>query len=102
MLSSDHARVVADTGGVIGMWPSGLNADIADFVNNTIRLVEVVGIDHVGLGTDMDANFRPVLTSYLQVADWLNGLQSKGLKEDELAKIAGDNARRVLNRVLRS
>jgi membrane dipeptidase len=102
MLSSDHARAVADTGGVIGMWPSGLNADIADFVNNTIRLVEVVGIDHVGLGTDMDANFRPVLTSYLQVADWLNGLQSKGLKEDELAKIAGDNARRVLNRVLRS
>lgn len=102
MLSPDHARVVAETGGVIGMWPSGLNADLADFVDNTMRLVDVVGIDHVGLGTDMDANFRPVLSSYLQVGEWLNGLHSKGLKDQEVAKIAGGNARRVINRVLQS
>lgn len=100
MLSPDHARAVADTGGIIGMWPSGLNADLADFVDNTMRLVDVVGIDHVGLGTDMDANFRPVLSSYLQVGEWLNGLQKKGLSDKDVAKIAGGNAKRVLNRVL--
>lgn len=65
MVSPDHVRALADTGGVIGIWPSGLNADLADFVDNTMRLIDVVGIDHVGLGTDMDANFRPVLSSYL-------------------------------------
>ncbi|MFN3840149.1 MAG: dipeptidase [Cyclobacteriaceae bacterium] len=102
MLSPDHARAVADTGGIIGMWPSGLNASLSDFVDNTMRLIDVVGIDHVGLGTDMDANFRPVLSSYLEVGQWLNGLQSKGLNENETAKIAGGNARRVLNQVLRS
>lgn len=102
MVSADHARVVAGTGGVIGMWPSGLNNDLADFVDNTMRLVDVVGIDHVGLGTDMDANFRPVLFSYLQVSEWLNGLQAKGLGDKDVAKIAGGNARRVLNKVFRS
>jgi membrane dipeptidase len=102
MVSADHARAVADTGGVIGMWPSGLNADLADFVDNTMRLIDVVGIDHVGLGTDMDANFRPVLSSYLQVRDWQKGLQSKGLKESEVAKIAIGNATRVINQVLQT
>lgn len=101
MIIADHARVVAGTGGVIGMWPSGLNADLADFIDNTMRLIDVVGVDHVGLGTDMDANFRPVLHSYLQVGDWLNGLQAKGLSANDVAKIAGGNARRLLNKVFR-
>ncbi len=101
-LSPDHARVVAETGGVIGMWPSGLNKSLDDFVTNTLRLIDVVGTNHVGLGTDMDANFKPVLSNYLQVADWLSGLRAKGLTDSELNQVAGDNARRVLKKVLGS
>jgi membrane dipeptidase len=100
-ISKEHAKLVAQTGGAIGMWPCGLNKDFNDFVDNTMRLIDAVGIDHVGLGTDMDANFRPVLTSYLQVPDWLAALRKKGLSEEDVTKVAGGNVKRILDKVLK-
>jgi membrane dipeptidase len=100
MISAEHAKVVAQTGGVIGAWPSGLNKSFDDFIENTLKLIDVVGLDHVGLGTDMDANFKPVLNSYLQIPQFIGGLKSKGLKDDEVSRIAGGNMKRVLEKVL--
>lgn len=100
-ISIDHAKLVVKTGGVIGAWPSGFNNSFEEFVDNTLRLVEVVGIDHVGLGTDMDGNFKPVLGSYLELPKWIEALQAKGLSVEEVGKIAGGNARRVLGQVLK-
>ncbi len=31
------------------------------------RLADLIGVDHVGIGPDLDANFRPVLTGYDQL-----------------------------------
>jgi membrane dipeptidase len=98
-ISKAHAKVVAQTGGVIGMWPCGLNSSFDDFLNNTIKLIEVVGVDHVALGTDMDANFKPVLNSYLQMPQWTEGLKSKGLKDDEVRKVVGGNVKRVFEKI---
>lgn len=100
-ITEDHAKVVAQTGGVIGAWPSGFNKDFDEYVDNTMRLVDLVGIDHVGLGSDMDANFKPVLGNYLQLPQWIDGLKSKGLSENEVHKLAGGNAVRVLSEVLK-
>ncbi|MBS1508998.1 MAG: membrane dipeptidase [Bacteroidetes bacterium] len=100
-ITKEHAKVVAETGGVIGAWPSGFNTSFDDFVENTLKLIEVVGADHVGLGTDMDGNFKPVLNSYLQLDSWAAALQAKGLSREETAKVLGGNARRVLLQVLR-
>jgi len=100
-ITEDHAKVVAQTGGVIGAWPSGFNKDFDEYVDNTMRLVDLVGIDHVGLGSDMDANFKPVLGNYLQLPQWIDGLKSKGLSENEVYKLAGGNAVRVLSEVLK-
>jgi len=89
--------------GVIGAWPSGFaNRTFDDFVDQTMRLIDVVGVDHVGLGTDMDGNFKPVFSSYLQLPDWVAGLRSKGLSEIDVAKVAGGNALRVVGQVLKS
>jgi len=44
------------------------SATFGDFVDEVVRLIEAVGVDHVGIGTDMDANFRPVLTDYASSA----------------------------------
>jgi membrane dipeptidase len=96
----EHARLIAQTGGLIGVWPSGFNTSFDEFVDNTLRMVEAVGIDHVGLGTDMDGNFKPVFDSYRQTSQWLAGLKSKGLSDDDVRKIAGGNARRLLRKVL--
>ena len=99
-ISEEHARLVAKTGGVIGAWPSGFNASFDEFVSNTKRLIDVVGIDHVGLGTDMDSNFNPVLSAYEQVRDWAGGLQAMGLTQAEVAKVLGGNMQRVLAQVV--
>ncbi len=99
-ISPEHAKAVSGTGGVIGMWPCGLNKSFNDFVDNTLRMIDVVGIDHVGLGTDMDANFNPVLSSYLQLGQWRDALKAKGLKDEEVSKVAGGNAARVLKQVI--
>jgi membrane dipeptidase len=96
-----HAKLVAKTGGVIGVWPSGFNRSFDEFVDNTMRMVDVAGIDHVGLGTDMDVNFKPVFTSYIQLSQWGEALRTKGLSSEEVAKILGGNARRVLAKVIK-
>ncbi len=101
-ISVDHAKLIARTGGVIGAWPSGFSKNFDEFVDNTLRLADVVGIDHVGLGTDMDSNFKPVLDNYNQIPKWMEALHAKGLSDDEVKKIAGGNAKRVLQTVLKS
>jgi membrane dipeptidase len=100
-ITAEHAKLVAATGGVIGAWPSGYCTSFDDFIENTIRLVEVAGVDHVGLGTDMDGNFKPVFSSYTQLPAWAAGLQNKGLTDEEVTKIMGGNMRRTLTKILK-
>jgi membrane dipeptidase len=97
-----HAKLVAETGGLIGAWPSGFSKDINDFADQTLRLIDVVGIDHVGLGTDMDANFQPVITNYGEVSSWAELLENRGLSQDEIDKVLYGNAERLLKNVLRA
>ena len=99
-ITPEHAKLVASTGGVIGAWPSATNASFDEFVDNTKRLVDLVGVDHVGLGTDMDGNLRPVLADYTQFPAWTSALREKGFSADEVAKIAGGNMVRVLRQVV--
>jgi membrane dipeptidase len=102
LITKDHARLVADSGGVIGMWPSGFgNATFDEFVDNTLRLIDVVGVEHVGLGTDMDGNYKPVFDSYLQLPDWVEALFAKGLTEHEVNLVVGGNVHNLLQKVLK-
>lgn len=95
-LTPSHAKLVAQTKGVIGAWPSGYVNSFDEFLDAVRRLVDLVGVDHVGLGTDMDGNFKPVFSSYVQMPDWIEGLKKKGFREDEVRKIVGGNAQRVI------
>jgi membrane dipeptidase len=101
-ISKEHAKLVAQTGGIIGAWPSGFNKSFDEYVDNTLRLVEVVGIDHVGIGTDMDGNFKPVLSSYNQYLTFAEALKTKGLSSTEVEKIMGGNGKRVLSKIFKS
>jgi len=99
-ISVDHAKVVAGTGGVIGMWPSGFFPTFDAFVEGTFRMIDAAGIDHVGLGTDMDGNFKPVFDNYAQLIPWADALKAKGLSDADTRKVLGENALRVLKQVL--
>jgi len=101
-ISKEHAKLVAQTGGIIGAWPSGFNKSFEEYVENTLRLVEVVGIDHVGIGTDMDGNFKPVLSNYDQYPTFAEALKTNGLSPTEVEKVLGGNAKRVLSEIFKS
>lgn len=96
LISLEHAKLVAAAGGIIGSWPSGVGqTTFADYVDSILRLIDAVQIDHVAIGTDMDANFKPVLRSY---RDWSlipAALLVRGLREEDIAKVMGGNFLRV-------
>jgi membrane dipeptidase len=96
LITAEHAKMVGTAGGIIGSWPSGIgNSTFADYIDSIKRLIDTVGIDHVAIGTDMDANFKPVLRSY---RDWgliPAALLARGLRDDEAAKIMGGNFLRI-------
>ena len=96
LISSEHAKLVAAAGGIIGSWPSGMGqATFADFIDSIQRLVDTVGVEHVAIGTDMDANYKPVLRSY---RDWSlipAALLARGMQEAEVANIMGGNFLRI-------
>ncbi|HZY79436.1 MAG TPA: membrane dipeptidase [Cyclobacteriaceae bacterium] len=100
-LTPEHAKLIAKNGGVIGAWPSGYSTSFDDFMDNVKRLIDVVGVDHVGLGTDLDGNFKPVITSFLQLPQWAEAIKNKGFNNEEVQKITGNNAARILNKVLK-
>jgi membrane dipeptidase len=85
--------VVSDAGGLIGAWPSGVVSEtLDDFIDEVVRLVDLVGVEHVAIGTDLDANFRPVLTHYGQFDDLEDGLAARGFIADDIDRILGTNA----------
>ncbi len=104
-ISTDLARavvargggVVARGGGVVGAWPAGIGiSDMRGFVDRALELVEIAGIDHVCLGTDMDANYKPVFDTYANLPYFVAGLTQRGLAEAEVAKLIGGNYMRLL------
>ena len=51
LLSKEHAKVIADAGGVVGVWTHLVDSP-AEYVQAVKDMVDAVGIDHVGIGTD--------------------------------------------------
>ncbi|MDP9103236.1 MAG: membrane dipeptidase, partial [Pseudomonadota bacterium] len=93
-ISKDTARAIADSGGVVGAWPSGLGGvTLSDFVDRIFVLTEIVGAGHVAIGTDMDANYRPTMTNYRQLPLVVSELLRRGYGERNVAGLVGGNFR---------
>ena len=97
LITADHARVIASTGGVIGVWPSsGTYRDLQGMANGVKRMADVVGVEHVGLGTDMYGFISPpVFQSYEQLPALGDALITAGFSKEEVGMILGGNYRRV-------
>ncbi len=100
-ISRALAQTIAQKGGgVVGAWPAGIGiTDLKGFVDRALELVDMVGIDHVCLGTDMDANYKPVLDTYVNLPYFVAGLAQHGLTETDIAKLIGGNFIRLLSDV---
>jgi membrane dipeptidase len=100
LLTTEHVAAVASAGGLTGAWPAGLTSrSLADFGTEIIRLTDVAGPGHVAIGTDLDGNYRPVLTSYNQLADLAGLLRDRGLPAAHVRQVLGGNAMDLLTRI---
>ena len=81
----------------MGSVPSGIGQKtVADWIVSILRLVEAVGVDHVAIGTDMDANYMPVFADYAQWPLIPAALLAHGLSEADVAKVMGGNFLRLM------
>jgi membrane dipeptidase len=99
LISVEHARVVAQTGGVIGVWPvTGGTTAPGVYARMIAYMVDAVGVDHVGIGSDMRGlGPKPnALENYTDVPALLQALLEVGFSTEEVRKLAGGNYQRVL------
>jgi membrane dipeptidase len=119
LISKEQAKIVADAGGVIGVWTHLADSPTA-YVQNVRAMVDVVGIDHVCIGTDTKiakpykTTIEPNETQKTERVGertngaWLNQKEGfyyvvvaemlkAGFTEDEIAKVSGSNFCRVFD-----
>jgi membrane dipeptidase len=96
-IGPDHAKAIAATGGVIGVWPpAGIYPDIRAMVAGMARLADLIGVDHVGFGSDMLGLVGPsAFPSYAELPSLAAALLAAGFRDDDAAKILGGNYARV-------
>jgi membrane dipeptidase len=102
LISPEHARVVAATGGAVGVWPPMTRfPDKQAMAVGIARMVDVAGIDHVGLGSDMMGLVGPsVFDSYTELPELVAALAAQGFQPNEIRKLLGDNYVRVFTATL--
>jgi membrane dipeptidase len=100
LISVEHARLMAQVGGVIGVWPSGYSfVDTRDWVGGIARMVDVAGVDHVGIGTDMEGGVNEVWDDYADLPAVADLLLKHGFTPAEASKLLGGNYVRVFRQV---
>jgi membrane dipeptidase len=97
-LTDDEIRGIARTGGVIGIgyWDAAICSTAPKAVAAAIAHVrDLVGIDHVGLGSDFDG---AVTTGFdtSQLVEVTQALVDRGFTPDEIRKVMGGNVLRVI------
>lgn len=97
-LTDEEIRGVARTGGVVGIgyWDGALcGTEPKKFADSVAHVRDLVGIDHVGLGSDFDGA-TTVAFDTSQLALITQALIDRGFTDEEIAKVMGGNVMRVL------
>jgi membrane dipeptidase len=92
---------MAQVGGVVGVWPSGYQfVDVRDWVGGIARMVDAAGIDHVGIGTDMEGGVNEVWDDYADLPAVADLLLKQGFGPAEASKLLGGNYVRVFRQAV--
>ena len=107
-LTDDQLRALAASGGVVqvclydGFLRKEGGATIDDAVRHIVHMVEVAGIDHVGIGTDFDGDGGIIgCADASEVINLTRHLCDAGFSEEDIEKLWGGNFLRVM-RVIQS
>lgn len=105
-ITDDQMRKLAQKGGVmqVTMYHGFLRTDdkacILDAIEHLNRAVSIMGIDHVGIGTDFDGDGGvPGCASASELINFTRQLLKERYSEDDIRKIWGGNFLRVMTEV---
>jgi microsomal dipeptidase-like Zn-dependent dipeptidase len=101
-VSDDEIEAIAKNGGMVGIWPHGKYIeDVKTMVDFIEHVIEVGGIDHVGIGSDLrgisayakgfdeEANFRAIAAELI----------TRGYSDKDVGKVMGANFFRIWQEV---
>jgi len=91
-VTPDHARAIAETGGSIGIWHFFSSLD--KYVDGLKEMAEIVGVDHVSIGTDQHVT-PGSLRDYTRWVHLVAAMLRGGFTQAEAGKIAGGNYMRI-------
>ena len=91
-ISRDHARMIAETGGAVGIWH--FFPDLDKYVDGLKEMVDVIGVDHVCVGTDQQVA-PGSLQDYSKWVYLVGAMLRGGFTPEDAGKIAGGNYMRI-------
>jgi len=107
-LTDDMIRALADHGGVMGMnfapaFVAKENATVENVVDHIDHIVDLVGPEYVGLGSDFDGIGQPPagLEDVSRMPNITRVLVKREYSDDDILDILGGNHMRVFKEVLR-
>ncbi|NLJ79031.1 MAG: membrane dipeptidase [Tissierellia bacterium] len=108
-LNDSQLKALAENGGVIGivLYPEFLidgypekSAYIRDYIDHIDYAVSLIGIDHVGIGSDFDGATLPAdIEDSSQMYKITEELVDRGYSREDIRKVLGGNTLRVLREV---
>ena len=103
-LTDEQLRALAKAGGVAHttfyhgfLRSDGATASIIDGINHLEHAIQIMGIDHVGIGTDFDGDGGvPGMANSSELINFTIQLLRRRYSEEDIAKIWGGNWLRVM------
>ncbi len=108
-LTDDQIKALAQAGGVMGIafapefiHPDPAQATADRLAEHICYVADLVGIDHVGIGSDFDGlgDTVPVVPDVAQLVRLTQAMLTRGLSEEEIRKVWGGNFLRIFRQTI--
>ncbi|MHC4829925.1 MAG: dipeptidase [Planctomycetota bacterium] len=96
-LSDEDVRIMAEADGVIGIMFGGMATKkccAEEILDHMQHVIELVGDDHVALGSDWDGYIRPAIEPRT-LPQLTERMVQRGWSEERIVKILGENVLRI-------
>jgi membrane dipeptidase len=105
LISKEQAKLVANAGGLVGVWTHLADTPL-DYARNIRALVEVIGVDHVCIGTDTKLTQQTNRAWPDQTAGFyyvvVDAMLKTGFTPDEIGRIGGGNFLRLFGEAVKA
>lgn len=104
-LSDRQLQALGEHGGLVGVtlvndFIAEENGTIQRLLDHIAYVSDLIGVEHLALGSDFDGADRMAMTGVEQYAQWPELLSKRGFTDAEIQQILQDNALRLFKAVL--